>query len=395
MHSRRFSWALGALALVASLPAMAQDISTVAGNGLSLPPSDGSVATAAPLWGPTTVAAIPGGGFYIGDAGGLRKVDADGRIFTLAQAWNQVDGLVLAPSGALYFSDSGANVVKKLEGGVFSVVAGGGSGGDGGKATGARLIYPAALQFDAAGNLYISEIFGCRIRKVDNAGVISTFAGTGTCASAPDGKASVSTLNQPWGLRFDGKGNLIVVEYGANRLRRIAVDGNMTTLAGTGVAGSTGDGGPATAATFNAPVNVDIDAVGNIYVAEFSGQRIRRISTQGTITTVAGTGVAGSSGDGGLATDATLQSPYGAFIAPGGYFIPTRDGVRVRFVADAGIQPQPPLQPSTTCASEGYTGTKLVWCRNICEMGYTGATLEIWLRRWISKYRDLPYCAVD
>ena len=398
MKRHVLSLALASFGLAAT-PAFAQNIINVAaGNGSTGTPPNGSVATAAPLRGPTSIAIIPGGGFYIGDIGGIRKVDASGIITTLVSTANtQIDGLVLAADGSLYFSLETENIVqKRAPNGVVTTVAGtgvAGSGGDGGAATSATLYSPTALDLDAAGNLYIVEYLGCRVRKVNSGGIISTLIGTGTCTTSGDGgPANSAGVNAPWGVRVDdATGDVYVSEYLGARIRKIAPGGTVTTFAGNGSFASTGDGGLATAAALGGPLNMDVDAAGNFYVAEFGGHKIRRIAPNGIITTVAGNGTNAYSGDGGPALSAAIGAPYTFATANGGYYIAQRDYQRVRFVVDEAIQPQDPEpEPATTCASEGYTGLKLDWCRNICEKDYTGTQLKTWIRRWMDRYHDLP-----
>lgn len=364
----------------AKIVASAYTISTVAGNGSNGSPVDGSIATAAPLNGPTAIAPIPGGGFYIGDWNNVRKVDASGRITTVAGGiLNQTSDFALAPDGTLYIADSDHHVVKKLANGVVSVVAGGGSGtADGIPATSALLDFPTGLELDASGNLYISEFRGCRIRMVDVRGNIRTLAGNGSCTSSGDnGPATQAGFNQPWGLRFDADGNLLVVETAGGKVRKIAPGGTVTTVA-SGLA---------------RPVNIDVDAAGNAYVAEYDAYRIRRIAPGGVLSTVAGTGSPGFSGDGGPANGATMAQPYAAIVIAGGYFIPTRADNRVRFVADPTIQPLG-AAPFTSCAAEGFSGPKLTLCQQICEVPQSPARLGVWIKKWLLAYRVDPPCGV-
>ena len=399
--------ALATLGLAAT-PAFAQNtITTAAGNGSSGTPVDGSMATATTLTGPTSIAVIPGGGFYIGDVGGVRKVDAGGVITTFIPTTSptpQVDGLHLLADGTLYYAVGHEHIVRKrAPNGVITTVAGTGtpgSGGDGGPATSATLDNPTGIDMDSAGNLYIVEYNGCRVRKVSSGGTISTLIGTGTCSSTGDGGlASAATINIPWGVRVDDNtGDIFVTEWQGARIRKIAPNGTVTTFAGNGTLASTGDGGQATAASLGGPLNMDVDAAGNLYVAEFNGHKIRRIAPNGVITTVAGNGTSAATGDGGPALNAGIGGAYTFATANGGYFIAQRDFRRVRFVANEAIQPQDPdpePEPASSCAEEGYTGTKLKWCQNICESELSDAQIDTWIHRWIGRYRDLPYCAAE
>lgn len=399
------------LALCAA-PVAAQTINTVAGNGGGSFSGDGGAATSAEVTLPEQVAPIPGGGYYISQSAAVRKVDVNGFITTVAgtgiagftgdggpatsaQLGRQVTGIRIGPDGSLYISDIFNNRVRKVTGGIISTFAGGGGGGDGGAATTASIIQPTSVDFDAGGNFYIAEFGDCRVRKVSNLGVISTIAGTASCISSGDGGQSTSaSLSYPWGLRMDPSGNLLISEYGANRIRKINTAGIISTFAGTGGSGSTGDGGAAVSAQLNGPLNVDIDSNGNVYIAEIAGNRIRKVDGSGTITTIAGTGSPGFSGDGGPATSATFRFPRDAAVGYGKIYVSDSSNNRVReFAADVAPK-NGTIVPATTCASEGYTGTKLSWCKNICEMNYTGPTLDVWIHRWVNRYRELPYCAV-
>src|SRR5262249_10211565 len=188
---------------------------------------------------------------------------------------------------------------------------GGGFTGDGGGALNAKIFKPQAVAVDAAGNLFIADTGNFRVRRVTRDGVISTYAGNGTLGSQGDGGlATAAALNEPQGLAIDAAGNLFIADTGNHRIRRVAPDGTITTYAGNGQQDFGGDGGPATAASFNAPFGVTIDAMGNLYIADTGNHRIRRVAAgDGVITTVAGSGADGFSGDGGPAAAAQLNSP--------------------------------------------------------------------------------------
>ncbi len=194
--------------------------------------------------------------------------------------------------------------------------------GDGGPATSAQLNLPGSVAFDFSGNRYITEGAGHRVRKVDAAGIITTFAGTGGSGFNGDYiPATEAQLNAPRGVTVDPSGNnLYIVENGGHRIRKINLaTGIITTVAGTGLAGSTGDGGSATAAQLNAPGFAVFDSSGNLYISEVNGQRIRKVvpgsdgvidgTSDEIITTIAGTGVAGFMGDGFPATAAQFRNP--------------------------------------------------------------------------------------
>jgi uncharacterized protein (TIGR03437 family) len=194
----------------------------------------------------------------------------------------------------------------------IGTVAGSGNLGDGGPATGAQIGTIQGITADRWGNLYLSDTDHHRIRKIDATGTITTVAGTGTAGFSGDGGPAISAqLNLPYGIAVDLAGNLYIADLNNNRVRRVTPDGTIDTYAGTGGQGSTGDGGPATSAQMLTPRNLAVDSAGNLYISEFGGHRVRRVTPAGRISTVAGTGVAGYRGDGGAATAAQLAFPAG------------------------------------------------------------------------------------
>ncbi len=192
---------------------------------------------------------------------------------------------------------------------IITTVAGGGSGGDGGPATAASIYDPVGIAFDKAGNLYISEQLTHDIRKIDVAGIITTFAGNTSHGFSGDGGAATSAmLNQPCGITFDRHENLFIADAENHRIRKVnGATGIITTICGNGTAGYSGDGGAATAAVLNTPIGVLFDKAGNLYISSATGY-IRKIDTIGRITAFAGTGSYGISGDGGPATLAQIYA---------------------------------------------------------------------------------------
>ena len=178
---------------------------------------------------------------------------------------------------------------------------------DGGRATAAPLRTPIAVALDAQGNLYIADESDNRIRRVDPAGIISTYAGTGIPGYSGDrGPAASAELDFPTGIALDAKGNMYVADEGNSVVRRIAVDGTINTIAGNGIPTFAGDNGPATSAQID-PVAVALDNQGNLYIADGVNYRIRKVDTNGIITTIAGTGIEGNSGDNGPALSAFIS----------------------------------------------------------------------------------------
>jgi uncharacterized protein (TIGR03437 family) len=232
------------------------------------------------------------------------------------------NGLAVDSTGDVYIADgNNARVRKITTDGMITTVAGNGQigySGDGGPAVAARLGSVDSVVLDAAGNLYISEPLNARIRKVTPTGVISTFAGNGQSGYFGDGANAVNaSLNFPTGLAFDSTGDLLIADASNGRIRMVTPAGLITTIAGSKV-GYGGDGGPATSASLAFPCAVAADAVGNIYIADTDNHRIRQVSRNGTITTLAGTGQPGYSGDGGVAVAAALNFPYGVTVSTTG-----------------------------------------------------------------------------
>ena len=195
---------------------------------------------------------------------------------------------------------------------IITTYAGNGTNGysgDGGSATAAELHNPISVVVDGNGNVYFSETVNNCIRKVSTSGIISTFAGKDTAGFRGDGgPATAALFNSPGSIGIDGAGNIYVADWGNNVVRKINTSGIISTVAGTGAYGFSGDGGPAIAAQLNKP-NIAVDPDGNIYIADHYNYRIRKVNTSGIISTIAGTGVAGYSGDGGPAISAQIN-PY-------------------------------------------------------------------------------------
>jgi len=266
---------------------------------------------------------------------GVAGYSGDGTQATAAMI-KYPDGINLDSNGNVYFGDRfGYNVIRKLtvSTGIISTVAGvagtsGGYNGDNIQATSAQLNSPHDVVVDSNGNLYISDCYNNRIRKVDvSTGVVSTVVGSGTASSTGDGSAATSaTINCPVFSRFDSAGNLYITEWDGAFVRKVVTVSTdiptvapslsphsisvISTVAGSGIYGYTGDGGVATSATLGAPEAVVVDSLGNIYIADTYNYCVRKVTiSTGIITTVAGSGVGGFSGDGGAATSATLNVP--------------------------------------------------------------------------------------
>lgn len=266
--------------------------------------------------------------------------------------------LAFDPAGALYFADADNNVVRRLnpDGTINTVVGTGepGFSGDGGPARQAALSFPLSVAVDKSGNLYICDNVNARIRKVNLAtGVITTIAGTGSTRSTGDGGPALDAgLSNPQSIDLDADGNVYIVESGSHRVRRITVaDGKIQTIVGTGTAGSSGDGGPANQAQLTSPNNISIAPNGNLLISDGANNRIRLVTVNdGRIQTIAGTGQAGFSGDGGPAVNAALNWPTSAiYDALGNIFIADRGNQRIRRIDAAS-------KTITTIAGRGQLG---------------------------------------
>ena len=346
-------------------------ITTVAGTGRSGFSGDGGPATAARLDAPSGVAVDESGNLYIADRlnNRIRKVDTSGRITTVAGTGTSgfsddggpataarifsPSGVALDGSGNLYIADQLNNRIRKVDtSGKITTVAGTGTGsfgGDGGPATQAWINSPRSVEVDGSGNLYIVDRWNYRIRKVDTAGTITTVAGTGTSGFSGDGgQATDARINAPRGVAVDGSGNLYIADTSNNRIRKVDSSGVITTVAGTGTLGFSGDGGQATAAKIWEPSGVEVDGSGNLYIADTQNYRIRKVDTSGTITTVVGVGLSGFGGDGGPATGAQIRSPQGVEV----------DGSGNLYIADPGNHRVRKVDTSGTITTVAGTGTR-------------------------------------
>jgi uncharacterized protein (TIGR03437 family) len=221
----------------------------------------------------------------------------------------------------------------------IQTLAGSSLTGDGGPATAAQLGNIQGVASDRLGNLYLADTDNHRIRKVAADGIITTIAGTGTAGfSGDNGPAAAAQLNLPYGLATDLSGNLYVADLGNNRVRRIAPDGAIATVAGGGTDAAAADGALATGVPLLTPRNVATAAAGNLYISEFSGHRVRKVTTDGKIWTAAGTGIAGYWGDGGLAANAQLAFPAGLGVdRNGNLYIADSQNQRIRKILPGNV----------------------------------------------------------
>ena len=347
-------------------------ITTVAGSGEEDFSGDGGLATSASLTFPNRVTVDTAGNLYIADTGNLRirKVSGAGNISTVAgnglfkfsgdggaatsATLNLPRTVAVDAGGNLYIADSLSSRVRKVSlGGIITTVAGNGQftfSGDGGPAINASLKFPWGVATDSIGNFYIADTSNHRIRRVGADGIITTVAGNGTRTGSIDGEggdpaddlgddgpATSASLNRPSSVALDAAGNLFIADRDNDRIRKVSTGGTITTVAGTGDPGFSGDGGPATSASLNGPPNLALDAVGNLYIADRNNHAIRKVGTDGIITTVAGNGNRGFSGDDGPATSASLNRPGGVGVdAVGNIYIADTNNHRIRKVSPEG-----------------------------------------------------------
>jgi sugar lactone lactonase YvrE len=382
---------LAALALLTVVPALVPSsggqalageaiISTVAGGG-----PDGLPATSASLNFPRALALDGQGNLYL-PTQDLRvyKVDSAGNFTAIAGTgvWGDSGdggpslaarfrfpwGIAADSAGNLFIADGGSHRIRRVDHSTGLITAAAGSGirgfcGDGGPAIQACLDQPAQMSLDAAGNLFITDWTNDRIRRVDAiTGRISTVAGNGVRGFQGDGgQAMNASLNLPLDVAVDAAGNLFIADSGNHRIRRVdAASRVITTIAGTGTAGFSGDGGPASSARLNDPDGIALDSAGNIYIADFRNHRVRMVNgATGIITTVAGVGNAGALGDGGPATTAFLYGPTDVAIDPDGNLrIAQLLGFRIRQVdVQSGLISTVAGTGESTFCGDGFAAT--------------------------------------
>ncbi len=357
-------------------------ITTFLGNPTCCNSANDRPATSTWLTGASSVT-FANTNLYVNEAGSfkVRRVDSSGIIrpvagnstpgysgdggpATEAQIFTNNGGLAADSLGNLYIADGNNQRIRKITpAGIISTFAGidtAGFSGDGGPATAAQIHFPTYMTVDAANNLYFSDSSNNRVRKIDAAGIITTVAGNGNASFSGDGGPALSaSVNAPGGLAFDSAGNLYISEPGEGRVRKVTPAGIISIYAGLAPRnrGFSGDGGPASLAQLNAPFGLAVDAAGSLYIADNGNSRIRKVAPDGTISTYAGNGLSVATsplGDGGPATSAALGALSSLTLDPAGnlYILASLGGVqRVRRVS----APAPGLSASPASLTFTYT----------------------------------------
>jgi trimeric autotransporter adhesin len=406
--------------LCLTLALNSQNISTIAGIDTAGYSGDGGPATIAELYSPSGAVFDASGNLYIADDNNnrIREISTSGIISTFAgNGYNAPNdggysgdggpataaelffpaGIAFDGSGNLYIADASNNMIRIVStSGIINTIAGifnplGGYSGDGGPATAAELWNPSGVAVDASGNIYIADEVNNRVRKVNTSGIISTYAGNGYGSpntggfTGDGGPATDAELYIPEGVATDASGNVYIADYSNNRIRMVNTSGIINTIAGNGFGspssgGFSGDGGASTAAELYWPSGLSVDPEGNIFIADLANNRIRVINTSGIINTLAGDGYGGPfgggfSGDGGPATAAELNAPFGVTVDNSGnvYMVDEiNNRVRKVNIAAAGIDNILLLSDDVTIYPDPNTGSFTI--RGISQ----GQTIEIY-----------------
>lgn len=326
---------------------------------------DGKIALQVIIDSPTGIAEDRLENIYVSDrtARLIWKIESSGRATVIAGTGKTTDvngiprsripardvdfalpeGLVVDRNENILVADSLNHAILKIDrDGYLTHLAGNGQrgfSGDGGQATDASLSGPYDVRVDSKGNVYIADLFNQRIRKIDNNGVISTVAGTGVAGYSGDGGPAVNAqLNMPYGILLDNDDNLLIADSDNNVIRKVGHDGIIRTIAGSGQRGFEGDGGPASAAKFDSPQALALDRAGRLYIGDEHNNAVRIIELDGTVRTLVGIKGPGFSGDGGPASSAQIADPENIWVRKdGSILIAARDNARLRIISPDGI----------------------------------------------------------
>jgi hypothetical protein len=383
-------------------------INTIAGTGVAGYSGDGGNATAAKLNEPTGIAIQAGIFLYVSEVGNnvVREIQPSGNIISTfagngtagfsgdggaatAAELNYPWGIFADPSYNIWITDNHNERVREVNnslGEILTVVGNGTAGfsGDGGNATAAEIDNPAGITLDASGNIYFCDANNYRIREVlSSNNDISTFAGNGTDGYSGDGgQATAAEMAAPTDVTIDGSGNIFFCDDANHVVRKVNTSGVVSTVAGNGTYGYSGDGGQATAAEMEGPQDIAVDGSGNLFIADYSNSTIRKVTAStGVITTIAGTGTAGYSGDYGLATSAKISLPLSIKVDPTGavYFADYGNNV-VRMLTTTYFKVYA-VQSTISKCGQGYgavtatpTGGAPPYTYSWAPSGYTGGT---------------------
>ncbi len=387
-----------AVALAALAPAAASaatTITTIAGNGVAGGSGDGGQATAAAINHPRGFAAMADGSFIFADAFDyrIRRVFPNGTIRTVAGTGvkgysgdggaatsarlNLPHAVAAMPDGGFLISDEGNNRIRQVfANGTIRTVAGtgiAGFSGDGGPALTARVAAPRGLATLGDGSYLIADSDNNRVRLVSTSGIITTVAGIGTSAFGGDGGAAKNAgLNSPWGVEPLVGGGYLITDTDNHRIRRVSASGIINTVAGNGFNGSAGDGGPATSASLGPPYNTAALASGAVLIADPNNNRVRQVSAGGIMSTAAGSGVKGFSGDGGSPTSARLSAPKAVLGYGSGFLIADSENHRVRRVQSCTDHSAPVSYYSRGTGRTKRRGKRLKIGGTVAEKGCSG-----------------------
>ncbi|MGA2207898.1 MAG: Ig-like domain repeat protein, partial [Terracidiphilus sp.] len=403
-------------------------IASVAGNGITSYAGDNSYALSAEFNSPQSVAVDSSGNLYIADThnqrirkaisstgmmstnpiagNGSAGYNGDNKAATTAELYYP-SGVAVDSSGNVYIADSYncrvravyasgrlPNISNPVSGYIYTVAGNGtcGYSGDSGSATSAELKYPTAVAVDSSGNIYIADGGNERIRKVTaSSGAISTVAGNGTYGYNGDNRAATTAeLYAPTAVAVDSSGNIYIADQSNYRIRKVTTGGTISTVAGNGTAGYNGDNQAATAAELNSPTGVAVDSSGNIYITDTNNYRVRKVTAStGNISTVAGNGTNGYSGDGGPAAGAEVSTTGGAAVDVGGnLYFADMGNVRIRAVGSSSR--------TTPTVSHWPTAGAITYGQTLASSTLSGGTASVggsfvWTAPGTSPAAGMPY----